>query len=485
LFCGWLVSHPDSGKYETAISAAPAADWVELCGKYSAGPDVANHVKVRRMPLKSGTRVTGNYAWWVSDESQKTRLDLKARDNATTLATAQIASSQTGRAGIEKMRAMSTFDTRPESLAKMISTKQAGISAPATSEHFHDITAYSLGLLTDVRSGGFKGDLNLAFESDIPPSEMDAASLFNGRPFDAPIRPMTGELSKIIPQNPYVAPMSWRQLREHYRLYRDFAGSTTNFPVTWTNGMPETKRFLMGRSSNFWDTKGYARQIVLLRQTWVLATYSQEVTGSNNRKTTEYYLLGIPIVHLWNPYNVTIRLNAAEFSSLGALTSAIELTQRTYDGSTLIKESRFPENDTSTNRALTGNQFGYRMIPTESNASQGVEFKPGEVQIFSTDGRVQDAPGALTGASWNGPNRYFFASPGYTPIQSRTGGIRGLAHRVYPAANPTGPLSLALRFGSDFADGVRENNYFGLPRNAMNVHLFHEVNSAGNNGLLR
>jgi len=36
-------------------------------------------------------------------------------------------------------------------------------------------------------------------------------------------RVTTGELAEIVPRNPYVAPMSWRQLREHYRLYREFA----------------------------------------------------------------------------------------------------------------------------------------------------------------------------------------------------------------------------------------------------------------------
>ena len=90
--------------------------------------------------------------------------------------------------------------------------------------------------------GPFRVDLNgepiTTFESDKVPEEMDEAKLFRGRPFDAPIRPMTGELADITPQNPYVAPMSWRQLREHYRLYRGFPGDSKMHPIAWEGGKP-------------------------------------------------------------------------------------------------------------------------------------------------------------------------------------------------------------------------------------------------------
>ncbi len=399
LFRAWLVSHPDSGKYETAISTTPAADWVELCGKNSAGPDVANHVMVRRISVKNGTRVTGNYAWWVSDESQKARLDLKARDIATTLSTAQIASSQTGRTGIEKMTAMSTFDTKPESLAKMITTGQAGISSPGISEHLHDITAYSLGLLTDVRSGGFKSDLNLAFESDVMPVEMKDVTLF-GNAFEAPIRPMSGTLAGVTPQNPYIGPMPWRQLREFYRTYRSgFADSGMKQPLTWNAGQPETNRLLIGKDKLFqWDTMGYARQPVMLRQTWVIATSSR--VNAALPGGVDYYLLAIPVITLWNPYNVTLKMEPTEVGYTGAIYAAMNLRQLVYRNGTLVSQTDLPDetrhpayygNDNNPNGDITANQVGFQMKISE-NGSAPVVFKPGEIRIFSTNDAVTNSP---------------------------------------------------------------------------------------------
>lgn len=246
LFRRWLVSGLDSDKLETAIDGPSAAEeMIVLHGAKLGSVDPAAQVKVPRVLVWDGDRATGSYAWWITDESLKARLDMKRREEVNTPEEALAAASQTGRMGVEKMPHMAGFDISPESLAKTITVGQAGLSAPEADRHFHDLTAYSLGLLTDVRFGGIKGDLNLAFESNEVPEQMDEANIFGGRPFDAPIRPMTGELANIVPQNPYVAPMSWRQLREYYRLYREFPDSHIKSPVRWSGGEPYTRRYMM------------------------------------------------------------------------------------------------------------------------------------------------------------------------------------------------------------------------------------------------
>ena len=322
LFRSWLVSHPEAGKYETALSATPAADAVVLCGAGSAGPDPANHVKASRVQVRSGTRVTGNYAWWVDDESQKARLDLKPRGAAGTVGEAQVFASHTGRAGIEKMEGMADFDTTPASLDKMVTTGQAGISAAAASRHFHDLTAYSMGLLTDVRSGGFKSDLNLAFESENVPAQMDEAKLFGGRPFDAPIRPLTGELASITPQNPYVAPMSWRQLREYYRLYRGFSDSEAKQPVEWSGGEPFTRRYIMRGDK---PTNGMPAATPGNWCCFARLGSSPPLPPPLPRSTRPhpggiaYYVLAVPVSCWWNPYNITMKVDSTEISTFRVL----------------------------------------------------------------------------------------------------------------------------------------------------------------------
>jgi len=474
LFRGWLVSHPDAEKYETAPGSAPTDDMIVMCGEASAGPEPANHVRAGRVSVRSGNRSTGSYAWWISDESQKARLDLKPRDDADTIASAQIIASHTGRPGIETMSKMSDFDTTPKSLDKMVTTGQARLSAAEAAEHFHDLTAHSLGLLTDVRSGGFKSDLNLAFESDVVPEEMDQAELFSGRPFDAPIRPMTGELEGIVPQNPYVAPMSWRQMREFYRLYREFPGSGIMQPVEWNRGKPVTRRFIMARRPYHWDVGGYARQLVMLRQTWIIATSSERSRATPGG--IDYYVLAIPILYLWNPYNIAMKVEAKEIASLGSMYYAVGMRQKTYRGTTMVSESPFPDENLPgnprANSDLTGNQMGYRMIPTGRRSSSPIEFQPGEVRVFSTDTQIVRQSGGPA-SSEAMLNRFFYASPGYSPVQD-TGTLRGLKYRVNPGSG-RGTLSLSLRL----ADARHcDNRYFGASRHAGLVWSFHEVLSA-------
>jgi hypothetical protein len=485
LFRAWLVSHPAAAKYETAPSAKETPDMVVLCGEKSAGTTTVAPVKASRIHLLSGTKTTGSYAWWIADESQKIRLDLnqgelKQRTGGNDLGSAQIIASHTGRPGIEKMTKMDRFDTTPDSLDKMVTTGQAGISAREAANHFHDLTAYSLGLLTDVRAGGFKSDLNLAFESDTLPAEMQETKLFSGRPYDAPIRPMTGEIGKIVPQNPYVAPMSWRQMREYYRLYRsDFSDSNLMQPATWSSGKPQTRRFLMGKTGgNNWDTKGYARQLVMLRQTWVLATKSEANTASPGG--IDYYVLAIPVLYLWNPYNITMQVDSKEISSLGSMYFAVGMRQKTYRGTTLVSETEFPEKDLpgnpNANFDPTGRQFGYRMIPTAASGSAAIAFQAGEVRVFSTNTEVtRQASGPASGDAML--DRFFYATPGYTPLQDTSPGVlRGLKYRVNPGSG-TEPLSFALRI----ADAEHcDNLYFGASRHSALVWHNQEVLGANN-----
>jgi Tfp pilus assembly protein PilV len=485
LFRAWLVSHADAAKYETALATTTVPDPVVLCGEKSAGTTTMPPVTASRIALFSGTMKTGSYAWWIDDESQKCRLDLhqgglKQPAAGNDIVSAQVIASHTGRPGIEKMTGMDDFDTQPESLNKMVTTGQAGISANGTASHFHDLTAYSLGLLTDVRAGGFKSDLNLAFESDTLPDEMKQTKLFSGRPYDAPIRPMTGEINKIVPQNPYVAPMSWRQMREYYRLYRSgFSDSNLMKPPTWNRGKPQTRRFVMGKPGGCnWDTKGYARQLVMLRQTWVLATKSE-----SNPKTPggiDYYVLAIPVLYLWNPYNITMQVDSKEISSLGSMYYCIGMRQRTYRGTTLAGETEFPEKSVPGNpnasHDLKGRQFGYRMIPTETAGSSPIEFQPGEVRVFSTNAAVTPTSSG-TGGDSAMDDRNFHATPGYLPVQdTQPGVLRGLKYQVNPGTG-TGPLSLALRL----ADAEHcDNVYFGASRHAAIVWHNQEVTGPNN-----
>jgi len=149
LFRSWLVSNRNAGDYQSALTEAPSTDSVLLVGQGSAGEDLEKHIRAERIPVTSNSSKGGTYAWWVSDEAQKARLNLMPRDEADSAEEAATLASHTGRMGVETMTEMGDFDTSPESLPKMITTGQAGISAPGAVEHFHNMTSSSMGLLTD------------------------------------------------------------------------------------------------------------------------------------------------------------------------------------------------------------------------------------------------------------------------------------------------------------------------------------------------
>lgn len=479
LFRRWLVSHPTSSELGSALSASIPGDAALLCGEGSAGADPSRHVRAAKVPVSAGSETSGHFAWWVADESMKARLDLQDRNAAESFEDAQRIAAFSGRPGVESMSSMEGFVTDPESIAKMVSLGQATISATNARDHFHDLTSHSTGLFTDVRFGGIKKDLNLALEADQVPEEMQEVTLFGGRPFNPPIRPMTGALADINPSNPYLAPMSWRTMREYYRLYREFPGDSTKHPIAWKGGEPATERFVMGKQSQVgrWGTEGYTRLPILLRQTWVLATKSE--SNPNTSGGRDYYVLAVPIVSLWNPFDVAMEIGSEEISYMGSMFFTIPLEQLTYRGPTPISQTRFPDENVDTwggsnpNGNLTGNQLGYRMIPSVRRGN--IRFEPGEVRVFSTNEEILhglnllDDPAAMN-------SRHFFASPGYEPVQETgTGVLRGLKAKVNPGSG-NGRLSIALRFVE--ADRHYDPFWIASSNKSAMGFSFHEWRSA-------
>jgi hypothetical protein len=459
LFRCWLASHPNSKDYETALTSAPLADRVTLVGVKSAGNDSANHVKVPRVPLQSGSS-KGSYAWWVADESQKIRLDLKNRAE-TTPSSAQTISGHTGRPGIESLADMQAYDTTDLALDKMITTGEAAIQSPKVVDHFHNLTAYSSGLLTDVRAGGFKSDLNQAFETSSTPAEMTTVNLFGGRTFDAPIRPLGVELGKIKPKNPYVAPVSWRQMREYYRLYRSFDAKMQ--PVKWAGSTPETRRFMMGRKvyphiADEPDTKGYARQLVLVRQSWILATRTQNKATPTGGNAKDYFIVAVPVVYWWNPYNITMKVGSSEVLSVATLDLTTTVQCQVYRGTNRVGGPQ--------TLLMNGGYVGYSVSPTEVG-NKDIVFGPGEVRAFSVNEAIVSGGGQMN-------SLLFKATPGYEPLRN-TPATRGLQYPIYVGPDSSDEPTFALRI--DKGQRYSDHRFWGSADGSVNVGIW-QTNTA-------
>ncbi len=274
-FQGWLVSYDrDSGMADDIDDAfggfsQPAEDLVTLVGPGtidagtvgSAGA-TNSYVRVPKIPIGgSGNAEHGKIAWWVGDEGVKARLDRadphresgNESQRLRSLAAAQ-------RVGLEMFSnqldpesatagdflSLDPADQEPQrALAKPIDLSAAGLVDPLLEPlddyRFHDATFFSEGLFTDVKYGGLRRDLSLAFEMPL--------ELFNDQPefgsgYDAyGVNTTGGEGNRGITELDFdFSPLfeftdfdnspnvrgravyrgpAWQLLRSHYRLYKD------------------------------------------------------------------------------------------------------------------------------------------------------------------------------------------------------------------------------------------------------------------------
>ncbi len=156
-------------------------------------------VRVPKVSLPATAGFAGNYAYWVSDESVKARINLTNPYDDDELDPGDWMKRRTRqsialRHGIEEVndddsdnfasfytdfsdasigRFNSTGDLLAASSALNLQDKYNNASRAA----FHDLTPYSAGVLADVKNGGLKKDLSLAFE--ISDEAFQSSSLIN------------------------------------------------------------------------------------------------------------------------------------------------------------------------------------------------------------------------------------------------------------------------------------------------------------------
>lgn len=164
---------------------------------------------------------TGRYAWWVGDEGIKATIN-RTRDEVPELERAVLEISSPSIARFDVLDGLSEINffkseeirnlTNLDSLA-LLDGGSIGVGNP----YFHDLTTHSAGLMVDVKNGGFKKDLSLAFEMDdaeFNDSEFgsDGANTINAPGF--------GKVQPIftIETNDAHGPV-WHLLRDYYRLY--------------------------------------------------------------------------------------------------------------------------------------------------------------------------------------------------------------------------------------------------------------------------
>ncbi|MGJ8650891.1 MAG: hypothetical protein ACSHX4_11075 [Opitutaceae bacterium] len=293
--------------------------------------------------LREGGAVSGSIAWWVSGDNSKAMIN---DDSSEEPATVQDWQQRVRSNGWADPAAFEFGDDDIFNNKVLPSTGSLAMVADASAElrHFHDLTTFNRGLLTNTAVGGWRRDLSLMTESyDGDTSDGDPANYTTTSPLPSGARAAREGFSFYTPSpgesgyarkatetdkgpgallypwatyrdnpNPWghTGPVgSWTALVDYANLYKNldaFSAANTKFPrssgvVDWPTW--ETDNLL-------WADKIRVSPIVA-RVHWIfsLASESESVRVGRDLVTTyEPRLLLTPVVTIWNPYNVEMEI---------------------------------------------------------------------------------------------------------------------------------------------------------------------------------
>ncbi len=318
-FQRWLVSSADTtaAKNIAFVNSNWGGDSIELYGVGALGKDAPDTAKVSagRVLVSSGGKASGAFAWHVSDEAVKARINLhRDPDMNDTLAQKSAllgghrpdTSRITGLDGSSLDYLPSDENTAAFNLSKIYDPKlvsldqfdllpAAGNAAGRIKPFRHDVTPYSLGLLTDVRHGGLKQDLTSVFELA---SFSDTTTLpveFAGKGLYQTTHGITG-----------VSDPNWGALASYYNTYKVLDNNNSNPSFA----QPPSEQLTLstsGPSEHFFP--GPVIQKVEMMLSLVVRDSHRAPNDINVPSSTYPYighLVYTPIITLHNPYNVNI-----------------------------------------------------------------------------------------------------------------------------------------------------------------------------------
>ena len=387
----------------------------------------------------------GSFAWWIGGENQKARLPRPYQADPVT--------SVAGWASQGK--SYSVADPKPFRLDRLldetaladraITLKQADLiaspaAAKASREFFHDLSAVSVGLLTNTATGGWRKDLSLLSESwETQPlaglplfrvslnPDVDTAVTrpTSSTPFVA--KSMFYPWADYTPDNGLQQTVvSWANLVDFAIFYKrgdvTTSGNGTRIATASTEGIGGTPDlFKHNHKVRVWP--------VIARIQWVFSHFAEPVASDPEKLTPR--LLLTPVITMWNPYDLEIRGMDLQFEIKfmpTALSYQIGGSSNTTYNAVLYVTTWHPPQTNLPALIMPGAgtdsaYISYRITDT-------LAFKPGETRVFSPkeNHRIRPNPG-LWGDSEAGGSCITLL-PGYRS----TGG------HLFPVVNQNGEV---------------------------------------------
>lgn len=464
-FLSWLVSGSAMSLADSSAvpDVAPDTGKIPLVGAGSVGKSPGREkLQIHLAPALVTTGNTkGGVAWWIGGENQKARLPKPYKPANDTAAGWAIQTKSHAIADPKVFRMDALLD---DAMAadKAISLHQSDLIAPkqgdltASAEFFHDLSATSVGLLTNTATGGWRKDLSLMTEnySMLPKTNLPFFRVKPGEDlfYNLPARAGNYQPSKALlyhwsdyrnRNSSTIAEMgaisSWACLANFATSYKSMqsSGSAIDLQYSYTDDSNSLKNY---------DYHHKIRILpVLARIQWVFSYWAGAPPSGAPAGTLEPRLLVTPVFTLWNPYNVeiTYTMGSGDQQSLTFWQRASLPNSFRYTVNGVQNEryhSFLPSNNNTPTAPFAESRAGPWSGSLIYSIKNSFTLKPGQTLVFSpkeTDRAYPTAELELKPGYRPGGGHYF-------PIQKDTGPM--------PPVPASASMTADARFDSIYND---------------------------------
>ncbi len=368
---------------------------IELVGDASFGGTAPANSKIvaGRVPISTNGTVRGAYAWHVSDESVKARINLYrdpdlnttyARKRALLAGHRPDPSVMKGPGGtpldfLPNDLTSSSFKTWNDTVGKVTDLDQVGLlkspgNTPTKIKPFrNDVTPYSLGLLTNARGGGLKQDLSSIFEMSTSASSTNLPSEFNTKRLYASTHGITGV------SDPY-----WSALSSYYNTFRSISGPDSS-PRYYQAPIDDTQITSLAPPAHFYPGP-VIQKVETLFSFVTRDSHSNWVNSLKNVDPNMLYmghLVFTPLITLHNPYNVSISFDSMKISLANIPISFNFYVNDTPQSSQMVSLNDFFVNAGQRTQIDFVMNVANWSAPGSSATSGPIVLKPGQSMVCS------------------------------------------------------------------------------------------------------
>lgn len=439
-FLQWFVSGDPSKvtnqEYAlTGIDNDPKTS-VEIVSTGSVGPD-GDPVRVPLLSHNVGSGNNGRFGWWVSDLGTKA---LIAPSKEIPTAIAETRSDQQSAPGIN-LKAATRGAIQPFAalaatdplLANVVSFDSSALLADKPENirgFFHDFTARSRGLLTNVRAGGFRKDLSMELERPAAGQPTAAGSA----------------LYKVNGENG----INLQELWVYYNLHKELK-RTGSQPFSTGGSISSGTSFLQLDGSPTacqTDDEFHFKQPAIISYQMVLSYQTRVVNGANR-----LHLVVDPIITFWNPLDVPVVVPSG-------LVMTVKFWSVPYDLS-------LTKNGSLLDCPVAAVQKGdLNFLSLEVGGLERIVMKPGEVLKMSQSGSTLAKSSVPEIHSLAGKKGFNFGSGVAYPMLTRAGAtidVNSGDNLIYSKAVPNNLTDGATsRDGNVLPGGITHSRHYAL-----------------------